>query len=98
MWAGGRSGAPPGHQRLTGTNPCIHNKRPSWQVQLAAHTPCRSHVQHYTQTTSGAAATSERLHQETELAIKQVQADVKASKGGVVDMLLKYATTVEVSK
>lgn len=46
------------------------------------------------QTTSGAAATSERLHKETELAIKQVQADVTASKKAVVDMLVKYATTV----
>jgi hypothetical protein len=50
------------------------------------------------QTTSGAAATSERLHKETELAIKQVQADVKASKGAVVDMLLKYATSVQLGK
>lgn len=46
------------------------------------------------ETTSGAAATSERLHKETELAIKQVQADVTASKKAVVDMLVKYATTV----
>lgn len=46
------------------------------------------------QATSGAAATSERLHKETELAIKQVQSDVKASKEAVVHMLVKYATTV----
>ncbi|GBF97687.1 transmembrane ATPase [Raphidocelis subcapitata] len=47
------------------------------------------------ETTSGAAATSDRLHKETELAIKQVQADVTASKKAVVDMLVKYATTVQ---
>ena len=46
------------------------------------------------QSTSGAAANSERLHQESELAIKQVQSDVAASKATVVDMLLKYATNV----
>ncbi|KAI8473062.1 MAG: transmembrane ATPase [Monoraphidium minutum] len=47
------------------------------------------------ESTSGAAATSERLHKETELAIKQVQSDVAASKATVVDMLVKYATTVK---
>ncbi|KIY99836.1 V-type proton ATPase subunit G 2 [Monoraphidium neglectum] len=46
------------------------------------------------ETTSGAAATSDRLHKETEQAIKQVQSDVAASKGSVVDMLVRYATTV----
>jgi hypothetical protein len=47
------------------------------------------------QSTSGAAATSERLHKETELSIKQVQSDVAASKATVVDLLVKYATTVK---
>ena len=47
------------------------------------------------QTTSGAAATSERLHKETELAIQQVHSDVAAAKTSVVDMLVKYATTVQ---
>lgn len=46
------------------------------------------------QTTGDAAATSERLHRETEVAIAQVQRDVAASKAAVVDMLVKHATTV----
>jgi len=59
--------------------------------------PTQTH-KHPTQTTSGAAATSERLHKETELAIQQVQSDVKTSKSKVVDMLVRYATTVSLQQ
>jgi V-type H+-transporting ATPase subunit G len=45
--------------------------------------------------TSGAAAAADRMRAETEAAIAQVQKDVSAAKKGVVDMLVKYATTVE---
>lgn len=71
-------------------------------VRAGADTPSRARATHPAapvrvappQTTSGAAATSDRLHKETEQAIKQVQSDVAASKGSVVDMLVRYATTV----
>lgn len=46
------------------------------------------------QTTSGVAATADGLLLETELSIQQVQADVTAGKGDVVDTLVRFATTV----
>lgn len=45
------------------------------------------------QTTSGAAATAVLLRKETDIAIKQVQDDVKASKASVVAMLAKMVTS-----
>ena len=64
-----------------------HDHRPPRPPPL----PARSRRQ----TTSSAAATSERLRKETDLAIQQVQSDVTTSKSAVVNMLLKYATTVD---
>ena len=56
--------------------------------------PNNTNTNNEMQTTGDAAATSERLHRETEAAIRQVQADVAASKAGVVEMLARHATTV----
>ncbi|GIL74372.1 hypothetical protein Vretifemale_4297 [Volvox reticuliferus] len=43
---------------------------------------------------SGSQATFQRLQSETNLAIQKIQADVKAKKGEVLDMLMNYVTVV----
>jgi hypothetical protein len=58
------------------------------------HAPPPARTRPDPKTTDSAAATSERLRKETDTAIQQVQKDVATSKAGVVDMLLKYSTTV----
>jgi len=47
------------------------------------------------ESSSGAASTTERLKGETDRNILQVQADVKAKKSQVVDMLVGYVNTVQ---
>jgi len=46
------------------------------------------------QTTTGAAATAERLNKMTDTMIRQVESDVAAGKADVVEMLVRYVTHV----